>query len=94
MEKLVPYSLYIPLYQAKVLREKSKEDRGGARLVREAIDARINNSNQYDTGYTQAIRDACKIIESTPEAGMVLIGNERLKDVLIDNIRMLEKNGK
>jgi predicted DNA-binding protein len=92
--KLIPYSLNLPAEHVNRLKEMSKLTRGGSSFVRDAIAAKFDGLNDYNSGYNNALRDVCKVIEGTKEAYIVLIGNDRLGDILIENVRMLEQNGK
>lgn len=93
MEKLIAYSLYLPAQDVYELRNMAK-DRKAASFVRDAIAAALHNKDQYVSGYQKGLRDACKIIQDTKEAYTLLLGNDKLGDILVENIRMLEQNGK
>jgi hypothetical protein len=50
--------------------------------------------DQFNSGYNKGLRDACKVIRDTKESSILLIGNDRLSDILVESINMLEQNGK
>jgi len=93
MEKLVAYSLYLPAEDVTKLREMAKR-RKAAAFIRNAVAGAFEHKDAYANGYNTGLRDACKVIKETKEASMHLIGNDRLGDILIERIGMLEDNGK
>ena len=93
MEKLIPYSLYLPGEDVNKLREMAKTRRA-ASFVRDAISSAFEGHSHYSSGYNKGLRDACKVIRDTKEASMLLVGNDRLSDILVERIDMLEDHGK
>jgi hypothetical protein len=93
MEKLIPYSLYLPAEDVNKLREMAKTRRA-ASFVRDAVSAAFDGRNHYSSGYNKGLRDACKVIRDTKEASTLLIGNDKLSDILVERIDMLEDHGK
>lgn len=92
-ELLKPYSIYLPQSLINKLKNLSKSRRASA-FIRDALLVAMDNSDEFNSGYNKGLRDACKIIKDTKEASSLLIGNDRLSDILIQNIEMLEQNGK
>ena len=92
-DNLVPYSLYLPRKQINQLKEMAKTRKASA-FIRDALIMALEKNDTFTSGYNKGLRDACKLIKDTKEASILLIGNERLSDILIDNIGMLKRNGK
>jgi len=92
--KLVPYSLYLPIEHVTRLKEMSKADRTASSFIRDALIVALEGMDQFNSGYNKGLRDACKVIRDTKEASILLIGNDRLSDILVESINMLEQNGK
>lgn len=93
MEKLIPYSLYLPANDINKLREMAKTRRA-ASFVRDAISSAFEGHSHYSSGYNKGLRDAAKVIRNTPEASTLLVGSEKLSDILVDRIEMMEDHGK
>lgn len=92
-ELLKPYSIYLPQSLINKLKNLSKSRRASA-FIRDALLTAFDNGDEFTSGYNKGLRDACGIIKNTREASILLIGNDRLSDILIENIGMLEQNGK
>lgn len=92
--KLVPYSLYLPLDHVNKLKEMSKNNRTASSFLRDALVIALEGMDEFNSGYNKGLRDACNIIRNTKETSILLIGNDRLSDILIERIDMLEQNGK
>jgi len=92
-ELLRPYSIYLPQPIINKLKDLSKSRRASS-FVREAILSALDNNDDFNSGFNQGIREACRVIKATKEASTLLVGNELLSDILIQNIEMLEQNGK
>ena len=93
MEKLVAYSLYLPAEDVNKLREMAKK-RKAASFIRNAVSGAFKNKDTYASGFNAGLREAAKVVKETKEASMLLVGNDRLSDILIERIGMLEDNGK
>lgn len=93
MEKLVAYSLYLPAEDVYKLREMAKTRRA-ASFVRDAVSSAFEGQDHYASGYNKGLRDACKVVRDTKETSILLIGNDRLSDILVERIDMLEQHGK
>lgn len=92
-ELLKPYSIYLPQSLIDTLKEFSKSRRASS-FIRNALLRALEDSDDFTGGYNKGLRDACKVIRDTKEASTLLVGNDRLSDILIQNIGMLEQNGK
>ena len=92
-ELLRPYSIYLPQPVINKLKDLSKSRRASS-FVREAILSALDNNDDFNSGFNQGIREACRVIKAKKEASTLLVGNELLSDILIQNIEMLEQNGK
>jgi hypothetical protein len=92
METLVPYSLYLSPEHVKKMRGLAKQRKASA-FVRDALVAAFDETDAYTSGYNKGLRDACEIINKS-QANILLIGNDRLNDLLTHQIKELEKYGK
>lgn len=92
-ELLRPYSIYLPQSLIDHLKNLSKSRRASS-FVRDALLMAMEKGDEFTSGYNKGLRDACKVIKETKEASILLIGNDRLSDILVENIGMLEQNGK
>ena len=89
---LVPYSLYLSPDHVQKMRKLAKERKASA-FVRDALIAAFDQTDAYTSGYNKGLRDACEIINKS-QAKILLVGNERLNDMLTYQIKELEQNGK
>ena len=92
-ELLRPYSIYLPQPLINKLKELSKSRRASS-FIREAILTAMDQNDDFTSGYNKGLREACRVIKDTKEASTLLVGNELLSEILIQNIGMLEQNGK
>ena len=92
METLVPYSLYLSPEHVQKMRKLAKQRKASA-FVRDALITAFDNTDSYTSGYNKGLRDACNIINKS-QAQILLIGNDRLNDLLTHQIKELEQNGK
>jgi len=86
--------LYLPSDNVAKLKEMSREDRTASSCMRDALLIALSGMDEFNSGYNKGLRDACKVIRDTKEASILLIGNDRLSDILVERIDMLEQNGK
>lgn len=89
---LVPYSLYLSPEHVQKMRKLAKQRKASA-FVRDALIAAFDQTDAYTSGYNKGLRDACEIINKS-QAKILLVGNERLNDMLTHQIKELEQNGK
>jgi hypothetical protein len=89
MEKLVPYCFYIYQEHVPKMRALAKE-RKASPFVRDALTAAFDKTDEYQTGYNKALRDACDVIRSIREAKMMLVQEEPLDKFLMKQLRDLE----
>lgn len=89
-ELLKPYSIYLPQSLINKLKNLSKSRRASA-FIRDALLTAFDNGDEFSSGYNKGLRDATQVIKDTKEASTLLVGNERLSDILIQQIGMLEK---
>jgi predicted DNA-binding protein len=92
-ELLRPYSIYLPQPIINKLKDLSKSRRASS-FVREAILSALDSNDDFNSGFNKGLREACRVIKDTKEASTLLVNNELLSDILIQNIEMLEQNGK
>jgi len=88
-EKLVPYSVYIPLAHYEKLKQLAKK-RKAAALVRDAIAIILNGNDQYKSGYNNALAEAAKIVYDCKEAQMVAVNGRDVGALLADRIKELQ----
>ena len=82
--KMVPYSLYISEEHRNVLRDLAKK-RGGAELVRNAIETMIKGGNEFDAGYN------VKVIDGVKEIECIAVNGKYLNDLLAASLKELRK---
>lgn len=87
-EKLVPYSVYIPLAHYEQLKKLAKK-RKAAAMVRDAIAIILNGNDQYKSGYNNALQEASKIVYECKEAQMVAVNGRDVGALLSDQIKEL-----
>lgn len=87
-EKLVPYSVYIPLSHYEQLK-KLAQKRKAAATVRDAIAIILNGNDQYKSGYNNALNEAAKIVYECKEAQMVAVNGRDVGALLSDQIKEL-----
>lgn len=90
---LIPYSLYLPRKQINQLKEMAKNRQASA-FIRDALIMALEKNEPFTSGYNKGLRDACKVIQETKEAEMISIKGKPLSEMLIEQIHMLEENGK
>jgi hypothetical protein len=88
--KLVPYSVYLPIEVYDKIRELAKQ-RKASSAVRDAIMIIMAGGNEYKAGYRKGLEEACKVIDACKEIEHIAIRNKFLADVLIDQIRSLDE---
>jgi len=74
------------------LKEMAK-NRSASSFIRDAVLVAIEGKDDFTSGYNKGLRDACKVIRDTKETSILLVGNDRLSDILVERIDMLEQNG-
>lgn len=89
METLVPYSLYLYPEHVQQMRKLAKERKASA-FIRDALIAAFDKTDDYQSGYKKALRDACEVIKSSKEAKMVIVQGEPLDKFLMKQLRDLE----
>jgi hypothetical protein len=92
-ELLKPYSIYLPQSLINQLKQLSKV-RKASSFIRDALITAFDKTDEFTSGYNKGLRDAAKVIRSTPEAETLLVGNDKLSDILVDRIEMMEDHGK
>ena len=92
-ELLKPYSIYLPQSLINQLKKLSKA-RKASSFIRDALITAFEKTDEFTSGYNKGLRDAAKVIRSTPEAETLLVGNDKLSDILVDRIEMMEDHGK
>jgi hypothetical protein len=54
----------------------------------------LEKNDAFTSGYNKGLRDACKAVSDIKESSMIVIKGKPLSEVLIEQIHMLEENGK
>lgn len=93
MEKLIPYSLYLPEEHIKKLKKMAKARKASA-FIRDALIMALDKTDEFSSGYNKGLADACAIINDSKEAKMVAIKSRYLCDILGDQIRKLRHESK
>ena len=90
MEKprLIPYSVYLDPEIHDALKEKAR-NRQASKMVRDAITMILEGSDQFTSGYKQALRDVMDLIHKDDLAGKIAVDDRRIADHLIDQIEGL-----
>ena len=86
--KMVPYSVYLPVYVYDKIRALAIE-RKASEAVRDAIMIIMEDGNEYRAGYKKCLSDVEKIINSCKEIEHIAVRNKFLADVLIEQVRGL-----
>jgi hypothetical protein len=93
MEKLIPYSLYLPEAHIKKLKSMAKQ-RKASSFIRDALIMALDKTDEYSSGYNKGLKDACGIIKDNPEAGLISIRGKTLSDILTKQIEILRHEPK
>lgn len=93
MEKLVPYSLYLPEAHIKKLKSMAKS-RKASSFIRDALIMALDKTDEYSSGYNKGLKDACAIIKDNPEAGLIAVRGKALSDILVKQIEILRHESK
>jgi homoserine dehydrogenase len=93
MEKLVPYCLHLPQEQIKKIKKKAKS-REASKFIRDAITVALDDSDEFSSGYNQALKHACAVVENNKEAGMIHVKGKSLNNILISQIQLLKRDQK
>jgi len=89
MEKLIPYSLYLPQEHINQLKKKAK-DRKASSFIRDALIMALEGNDKFTSGYNKGLRDAAKIVRSHKAANMIAVDGMAIADSVIDQIEQLE----
>jgi hypothetical protein len=85
MEKLIPYSLYLPQEHINQLKKKAK-DRKASSFIRDALIMALEGDDKFTSGYKKGLRDAIKIIESNKSATTIAVNGTTIAESLVDQI--------
>jgi len=89
MEKLIPYSLYLPQEHINQLKKKAK-DRKASSFIRDALIMALEGNDKFTSGYNKGLRDASKIIRASKEATTISVNGKSISDSLVEQIEQLE----
>jgi hypothetical protein len=90
MEKLIPYSVYLPKEYHDKLREYAKK-RKASSIIRDSICMILDGGDLYKSGYKKGLQDAVKKLDSCKEIGFINIKGKYLNDFLAEQIMELGK---
>jgi hypothetical protein len=85
MEKLIPYSLYLPQEYINQLKKKAK-DRKASSFIRDALIMALEGDDKFTSGYKKGLRDAIKIIEGNKSATTIAVNGTTIAESLVDQI--------
>lgn len=89
MEKLIPYSLYLPQEHINKLKKKAK-DRKASAFIRDALIMALEGNDKFTSGYNKGLRESCKIIRASKDATSISVNNKSIADALVEQIEQLE----
>ncbi len=89
MEKLIPYSLYLPQEHINKLKKKAK-DRKASAFIRDALIMALEGGDKFTSGYNKGLREACKIVRTSKEASTISVNGKSIADSLTEQIEQLE----
>jgi len=72
----------------EALKEKARS-RQASKMVRDAITMILEGSDQFTSGYRQALRDVADMIHKDDLDGSVSLNDRRISDHLIDQIESM-----
>jgi hypothetical protein len=90
MNKLVPYSVYLPVEYYDKIRELAQQ-RKASSMVRDAICMIIDGGDVYKSGYNKGVKDSIKVIDKCKDIEHIAVKGKYLNDVLADQLKELEK---
>jgi hypothetical protein len=90
MNKLIPYSVYLPVEYYDKIRELAQQ-RKASSMVRDAICMIIDGGDVYKSGYNKGVKDAIKVIDKCKDIEHIAVKGKYLNDVLADQLKELEK---
>ena len=85
MEKLIPYSVYLPKTYYDKLRSYA-EKRKASSIVRDSICMMLDGGDLYKSGYKKGLEDAVKKLDSCKEIKFINIKGKYLADFLAEEI--------
>lgn len=91
IDKLIPYSVYLPSALHKKLKTLAK-DRKASEMIRNAIQMIIDGNTAYNSGYNKGLKDAIQMVTSNEDAMTISISNKTIGMSIIDDIKTLEKS--
>jgi bisphosphoglycerate-independent phosphoglycerate mutase (AlkP superfamily) len=89
MEKLIPYSVYLPKDYHEKIRELAKE-RKASGMIRDAICMILDGGDQYKSGYNQGLRDSIKYVRKIQDLKIIAIRGRYVDDIVAQQIEQLE----
>jgi hypothetical protein len=89
MEKLIPYSLYLPQEHINKLKKKAK-DRKASAFIRDALIMALDGGDKFTSGYNKGLRESCRVIRASKDATAISVNGKSIADSLIEHIEQLE----
>lgn len=90
MEKLIPYSVYLPREHYDKLRELAK-GRKASSIVRDAIAMILDGNDAHKAGYNKALRDVVTVIDNCKEIQPYAFNGRYITDILADQVSELKQ---
>jgi hypothetical protein len=92
VEKLIPYSLYLPQEHINKLKGMAKQRKASA-FIRDALIMALENGKEFNSGYNKGLRDACKVVSENEHLKFLSYKGKPMNSMLVDQLKMLAKNG-
>ena len=89
VNKLVPYSVYLPKEYHDRISAFAKE-RKASGMIRDAICMILDGGDQYKSGYNQGIRDAAKAVKRISELKVIAYKGKYMDTLVLDQLDQLE----
>lgn len=89
-DRLIPYSVYLPVEHYEKIKELAKQRKASA-LIRDAICMIIEDNDLYTSGYNKALDDAAQTISSLKDIQGLGIHGRYLDEILFELIKDLKK---
>jgi hypothetical protein len=89
MNKLVPYSVYLPIEHYEKIKVLASQRKASA-LVRDAICMILDGGDAYKSGYNKALRDCVKCVNEIKEIENIAVNGKYLETLLSETIESME----
>lgn len=89
MNKLVPYSVYLPVEHYEKIKVLASQRKASA-MVRDAICMILDGNDAYKAGYNKALRDCVKQVNDIKEIENIAVKGKYLSTLLSERIESME----